>query len=91
MREWNTGERMKWARDAYWYGADEYALEVLMEIAQEEINNDVQETFDLSCQPRPVRKKRPKPTIRSKFAGGHSQGHGIPTFDAVAEALRRLD
>lgn len=71
MREWSTLRMMKEARDAHWFGYDDYALDILMEIAQEEINNHVQETFDLACQPRPKRKKE----VRTRtYHPSHSQG-----------------
>ncbi len=58
MHSWFIGNIMRRARDAYWFGATDHALDLLMEIAQEEINDHVQETFDLACQPRPARKKQ---------------------------------
>ncbi len=76
MREWSTLRRMKEARDAYWWGYVDYALEILMEIADEEINCHVKETFDLSCQPRPKESKvRPRAVTPS-----HSQGQNPPAI-----------
>lgn len=88
MREWSTLRMMKEARDAHWFGYDDYALDILMEIAQEEINDHVQETFDLSCQPRPKRSKAK--TVRTgTIRPSHSQGK-VPRHEQLQQLAAHL-
>ena len=77
LHDWSTLRRMQWAKEAYWFGMLDYALEILMEIAEEEINVHVQETFDPYCQPIPKRKEAKRGEVSCTEISTAKEGEGV--------------